>query len=108
MQINENIASIVRSVVIGGVALSLLGPIGGLASAWKSTAELQLASAKRESEVTDFQAARETLQAQLTLPCIDWIFSETDSAVEKRAETQIDEVFSGETDYRSVCKFILN
>ena len=65
-------------------------------------------NAKRESEVTDFQAARETLQAQLTLPCIDWIFSETDSAVEKRAETQIDEVFSGETDYRSVCKFILN
>ena len=108
MQINENIASIVRSLVIGGVALSLLGPIGGLASAWKSTAELQLASAKRESEITDFQAARETLQAQLTLPCIDWFFSETDSAVEKRAETQIDEVFSGETDYRAVYQFILD
>ena len=108
MQINENAASIVRSLVIGGVALAVLGPIGSLTASFRDMSALNLRNAERKSELTYFESAKETLQAQLTLPCIDWIFSEGDTAVEKRAETEIDKVFNGETDYRAVCQFILN
>lgn len=108
MQINENAASIVRSLVIGGVALSLVGPLGSLTASWRDMSALNLRVAERQSEMSSLESAKETLAAQATLPCIDWLLSESDSKVEKRAEAQLDEVFNGGVDYRAACQFVLN
>ena len=108
MQINENIASVVRSVVIGGVALSFLGPIGGLTESWKNISNVQLATAQREAKVTALDVATDTLRSQLAMPCINWVFSDKDTKVETRAEDAINEVFEGDVDYRSVCQFVLD
>ena len=107
MTINENVASIVRSVVCGGVAISFLAPVGGLTQSWKNISDVNLLTAQRAAEVTSLTAEYTDLQARLTGPCINYLFSNSDSKVETRAEDEIKEVFEGDVDFKAVCRWIV-
>ena len=107
-EINENIASIVRSVVIGGVCFSFLAPIGGLTESFKNRSNVELATAVRDAEPTVVYERFTELREELTEPCINWIFADNDSKLEARAEKAVNVAFEGPVDHRAVCRWILD
>lgn len=49
----------------------------------------------------------EQLETALVRPCIDFYVSKVDSKVEREAKNQIDEIMGGETNYATLCEYIL-
>ena len=98
MEINLN--NIIRSVAIAGIGLPLSLGVGGFLSA--STEALRT-STRESAQVAEY----ESLRADLTGPCLKYLFSKADSKLERNAKNTIDETFGGEVDYKGVCNWII-
>ena len=98
MDINLN--NIIRSVAIAAVGLPLSLGTNGFLSA--STDALR-SSTKESAQTAEYKS----LRAELTSPCLKYLFSKVDSKLERNAKNTIDEAFGGEVDYKGVCNWII-
>ena len=98
MDINLN--NIIRSVAIAAVGLPLSLGTNGFLSA--STDAIR-SSTEESAQVAEY----ESLRADLTGPCLKYLFSKADSKLERNAKNTIDEAFGGEVDYKGVCNWII-
>ena len=98
MDINLN--NIIRSVAIAGIGLPLSLGINGFLGA---STEAIRTSTEESAQVAEY----ESLRADLTSPCLKYLFSKVDSKLERNAKNTIDESFGGEVDYKGVCNWII-
>ena len=98
MEINLN--NIIRTVAIAGIGLPLSLGVSGFITA--STDALRT-STEESAQVAEY----ESLRADLTGPCLKYLFSKADSKLERNAKNTIDDSFGGEVDYKGVCNWII-
>jgi len=91
---NLNVENLVRSGVILVVALPI-----SIATAFS----LSERPRTNESVVT-----QDALKAELTLPCLRYALSKSDSKLEREAKNAVDEVLGGEVNYQEACKWVLS
>lgn len=104
---NFDTNNVVRSVVIGVVALTVTIPLGSLLSSSARGVNIagdtaaELAAPTKASEVLD------DIRNELTRSCVDYRISKVDSKLERTAKNTIDEYFDGEVSHKNVCDFVL-
>ena len=99
-----NVNNLVRSAVVLVVGLPVSLALAG--SVFTNTS----ISAEREARnvaKTEENSEVENLKNSLTLPCVKWAVSKSDSKLEREAKNTIDEVLGGEVSYGEVCKWVL-
>ena len=94
-----NIENLVRSGVVLAVGLPLTLTVASLVN---TTADLARITAPSVSSVE-----QQDLKDQLTVPCLKYLVSKTDSKLERDAKNDIDDVLGGEVDYGNTCKWVL-
>ena len=94
-----NVENLVRSGVVLAVGLPLTLTIGSLVS---TTADLA-----RNGQPSDSQVVQQELKDELTVPCLKYLVTETDSKLERTAKNEIDEIIGGEVSHGAVCKWVL-
>ena len=57
--------------------------------------------------VTRSSRAQESLKADLTRPCLDYVLSKNDSKLEREAKNDIDDVLGGQANYSEACRWTL-
>ena len=97
---NVNIDSIIRSVAVVAVGLPFSLSVTNLTNTTARVAELAL----DKEPVT---VVADGLREDLTLPCINYYVSKSDSKLEREAKTTIDNVMGGEVDYKTLCDYIV-
>ena len=90
---NLIVANFVRSGVLLVVALPLT-----------ISAALSITDRPRENASLNTQ---NDLKAELTLPCLRYALSKSDSKLEREAKNAVDEVLGGEVNYQEACKWVL-
>ena len=55
----------------------------------------------RKTETVD------TLKADLTLPCLKYVMSKSDSKLEREAKNEVDEILGGEVMISEACSYVL-
>ncbi len=50
---------------------------------------------------------QESLKADLTRPCLDYVLSKGDSRLEREAKNEVDEVLGGQANYGETCRWVL-
>ena len=98
---NSDITNIVRSVVFLGCALPLTIALANRVGVGTEVARQELLTSPAEQVIID-------LKNDLTKVCIDYKLSKSDSTVERKAKTAIDEAFDGEVLYNTTCNFVLS
>jgi len=99
-KLDISVNNIVRSVAFAAVGLPLAFGVNGFLGA--STEAL------RASTATSVQNAEyAALRGELTGPCLKYVFSTSDSKLERQAKNNIDDAFNGSVDYRGVCNWII-
>jgi len=94
MELNVN--NLVRSGVILVLGLPLMLPLGGaLGNAARGTAQTA-----GDREVSRFKD-------ELTLPCLRYAFSRSDTKAEREAKNEIDDVLGGDANHTAVCNYVL-
>jgi len=90
---DPNINNLARSGVILALGLPIMLPLGSaiMATNYVSPGE---------------RAVRE-FKDELALPCLKYVFAKADTKAEREAKNTIDEVLGGDTNYGSVCKYVL-
>ena len=99
-KLDISVNNLVRSAAVAAVGLPLALGVSGFLNA---TTE----ALRSSTEETAQSAEYETLRAELTKPCLEYVFSKADSKLERNAKNTIDEAFGGEVDYRGVCNWII-
>jgi len=94
-----NVENLVRSGVVLAVGLPLTLTVGSLVN---TTADLARNSTPSESEVV-----QQGLKDTLTVPCLKYLVTETDSKLERTAKNEIDDILGGEVSHGAVCKWVL-
>jgi hypothetical protein len=94
-----NVENLVRSGVVLAVGLPLTLTVGSLVN---TTADLARNSTPSASEVV-----QQELKDTLTVPCLKYLVTETDSKLERTAKNEIDEIIGGEVSHGAVCKWVL-
>ena len=95
-----NIDSLVRSAVCLAIGLPLVLGLNGVTSTLSRLAE-NAAEKDRKTETVD------TLKADLTLPCLKYVMSKSDSKLEREAKNQVDEILGGEVMISEACSYVL-
>ena len=95
-----NIAHIVRSASLAIVGLPIALSTSGLIDTGKQLMQQSLND-------RPINIVEEQLETALVRPCIDFYVSKVDSKVEREAKNQIDEIMGGETNYATLCEYIL-
>ena len=95
-----NIESLVRSVVCLAIGLPLVLGINGLTGTLGKLA-VDAAEEDRKTETID------NLKADLTLPCLKYVMSKSDSKLEREAKDSVDEVLGGEVMIGETCQYVL-
>ena len=106
MQVDVN--NIVRTVVGGAAVLSITIPLGSLAGSIGRLADASAGGVEQANTVTATTQAYQDLTDKLTRPCIDYFVSKVDSKLEREAKNTIDEVMGGETEYKTICNYIIS
>lgn len=88
-----NIDNLVRSAVILAVGLPL-----------SVAATLSIVE---KPEVNEQTVITSSLKAKATDGCVKYLLSKSDSRLERESQNSLDEVFGGEVDHLSVCKWVL-
>ena len=57
--------------------------------------------------VTRSSRVQESLKADLTRPCLDYVLSKNDSKLEREAKNDIDDVLGGQANYGETCRWAL-
>ena len=94
-----NVENLVRSGVVLAVGLPLTLTVGSLVN---TTADFARNSTPSASEVV-----QQGLKDELTIPCLKFLVTETDSKLERTAKNEIDEIIGGEVSHGAVCKWVL-
>jgi hypothetical protein len=87
------VENLVRSAALVVLGLPIVLPISGAISA--------------NTRVSPGQRAVQEFKDDLALPCLKYVFAKSDTKAEREAKNQIDEVLGGDTNYGSVCKYVL-
>ena len=95
-----NLNNIVRSVAVIVVGLPLSLGMNEFLSASTNAVNASI-------EKSDQSRQYETLRASLTQPCLEYLFSDVDSKLERTAKNTIDDQFGGSVDYKGVCNWII-
>ena len=95
-----NIDSLVRSAVCLAIGLPLVLGLNGVTSTLSRLAE-NAAEKDRKTETVD------TLKADLTLPCLKYVMSKSDSKLEREAKNEVDEILGGEVMIGETCQYVL-
>ena len=95
-----NIDSLVRSAVCLAIGLPLVLGLNGVTSTLSRLAE-NAAEKDRKTETVD------TLKADLTLPCLKYVMSKSDSKLEREAKNEVDEILGGEVMISEACSYVL-
>ena len=98
MQINVD--HIVRSLAIAAVGIPMSLSVSGLINTGSLVAQKQL-------DERPISLVNEELETALVRPCIDYYVSKKDSKVERNAKNTIDEIMGGETNYSTLCDYVL-
>ena len=96
---NLNIENLVRSGVLLVVGLPLTLSLGNLVGV---TARLAT-----ETGTDPTASAQASLKSDLAGPCLRYMLSKDDSALEREAKNAIDKVVGGPVDYGSTCNWVL-
>lgn len=94
MEINVN--NLARSAVVLALGLPLMLPLGGA-----------IGNTSRLTEQTPADKEVAKFKDELTLPCLRYAFSRTDTKAEREAKNEIDEVLGGDANHRAVCNYVL-
>jgi len=94
-----NVENLVRSAVVLVVGLPVTLSLGSLVN---TTADLA-----RNGQPSDSQVVQQELKDSLTVPCLKYLVTETDSKLEREAKNDIDEIIGGEVSHGAVCKWVL-
>ena len=95
-----NIAHIVRSASLAIIGLPIALSTSSLIETSKQLMQQSLNN-------RPINIVEEQLETALVRPCIDFYVSKVDSKVERQAKNQIDEIMGGETNYTTLCEYIL-
>ena len=95
-----NVDHIVRSLAIAAVGVPMSLSVANLVNTGSLIAAQQLKD-------QPIEIVQEELETQLVRPCIDWYVSKKDSKVEREAKNTIDDIMGGETDYSTLCEYVL-
>ena len=95
-----NIAHIFRSASLAIIGLPIALSTSGLIETSKQLMQQSLND-------RPINIVEEQLETALVRPCIDFYVSKVDSKVEREAKNQIDEIMGGETNYTTLCEYIL-
>ena len=85
--------NLVRSAALVILGLPIVLPLSGAISS--------------TTRVTPGQRAVQEFKDDLSLPCLKYVFAKADTKAEREAKNTIDEVLGGDTNYGSVCKYVL-
>lgn len=94
MEINVN--NLARSAVVLVLGLPLMLPLGNA-----------IGNTSRLTEQTESDKVVAKFKDELTLPCLRYAFSNTDTKAEREAKNEIDEVLGGASNHRAVCNYVL-
>jgi len=96
----ENLLRTAGIVVIGlPISLAIASSVSVSTSITKAAAD----KAAKETPKTEAQELKESL----VRPCLDYVFSDIDSKLERTAKNDLDEAFGGGVNYKEVCKWAL-
>jgi len=96
-----NIENLVRSAAIVAVGLPVTL---ALASSVGTANKIQSDAAAPNARKT----LTEGVKTDLTKPCLNWVFADVDSKLEKSAESDIEEYWDGDVDIAETCKWVLS
>ena len=99
-----NVNNLVRSAVVLVVGLPVsLSVASSVSTNTSISADREARSVAKTEEVNEVDA----LKKELTLPCVRYVVSKSDSKLERTAKNEIDELLGGEVTYGEVCKWVL-
>ena len=94
-----NICNLVRSGVILAVGLPVALSIGGL--------NKSVTRALDSVSMNPSQDATYVINSNLAEPCIRWMFSDSESSLERQAMDEIDDILGGENvNYADLCNWV--
>ena len=102
-----NINQIVRSVVVGAVALTVTIPLGGVLSSTERGFNIAGDQATEAAVKSEADKLTQEMQDKLTRPCVDYKISKVDSKLERDAKSAIDDFFGGDVNHNAICDWIL-